>query len=92
MKKYLIILLILAFGYPAFAAEFDVVKLDAAKRASCSNNTPCSINTKSHNGTIVVKVNSAVITKDGVIKVDLYNFKRYVYNSAGEFLHEITNK
>ena len=92
MKKYIILFLVLCSSYSALASVIDVVKLDAAKRASCSNSKPCSINTKSHNGTIVVKVNSVVITKDGVVKVNPYDFKRYVYNSAGEFIHEISNK
>jgi len=91
MKKYLLSFSILSFCLPALSADLDGLKLDAAKRASCSKSTPCTINTKGHNGTYVVKVNSVAITESGVININHYEYRRFIYNN-GKFSHEITNK
>ncbi len=86
------VLTILFYSSSAFANEIDAMKNDAAKKALCSMNNPCSINIKGHNGTYVVKVNSATITKNGILNINHYQFKRYVYFSTGKFSHEINSK
>ena len=91
MKKYLLSFSILLFCLPALSADVDALKLDAAKRASCSKSSPCSINSKSHNGTFVVKVNSVKISESGVININHYKYRRFIYNN-GVFSHEITTK
>ena len=79
------------FCLPALSADVDALKLDAAKRSSCSKSTPCSINSKSHNGTSIIKVNSVKITESGVININHYKYRKFIYKN-GIFSHEITKK
>ncbi len=92
MKKYILLLSVLFFCSSTSAAELEAMKIDAAKRASCSKKDPCSINIKGHNGTYVVKVNSVTITKNGVININHYKFRRFVYIANGTFSHENNGK
>ena len=91
MKNHLLFFSILSFCVPALSADVGAIKLDAAKRASCSKVSPCSINSKSHNGEFVVKVNSVKITESGMVHINHYEYRRFVYND-GIFSHEITKK
>jgi len=91
MQKHIFSFSILLFCLPALSADVEALKLDAAKRASCSKNSPCSISSKGHNGRFVVKVNSVIIPGSGVININHYEYRRFVYNN-GVFSHEITTK
>ena len=91
MKKYLLSFSVFSFCLPALSADLDAHKLDAAKRALCSKSTPCSISSKGYKETYVVKVNSVTITESGVIKINHYEYRRFIYKD-GKFSHEVTNK
>ena len=49
------------------------------------------MNSKSHNGTFIVKVNSVKISESGVININHYEYRRFIYNN-GIFSYEITKK
>ena len=91
MKKHLLSFSLFLYCLPALSVDVDSLKLDAAKRASCSKNAPCSINSKSHNGTFIVKVNSVKISESGAVNINPYEYRRFMYNN-GVFSHEITTK
>ena len=73
---------------PVLSTDLAMIKLDAAKKSSCSTNSPCSINYKGHNGTYIVKVTSVTVT-DGIININHYKYRRFVYDANGKFLYEI---
>jgi len=76
---------------PVLSADVDAMKTDAAKRSSCSKSSPCSINSKGHNGEFIVKVNPVKITESGIININHYEYRRFIYNN-GIFSYEITKK
>ena len=91
-KAVVTILLVLSIMFvcqSVLSADIAALKLDAAKRASCSKITPCSINYKGHNGEFVVKVNSVKITESGIININHAEYRRFIYKN-GIFSHEIT--
>ena len=92
MKKHLLSFSIFLYCLPVLSGDVDaLMKLDAAKRASCSKNSPCSINSKSYNGTFIVKVNSVEISESGEVNINHYEYRRFIYNN-GVFSHEVTTK
>ncbi len=92
MNKCLLCFSILFFCKPVLSADIEKMKLDAAKRFACSKSSPCSINSKGHNGTYVIKVNRVTINKNGVININHYKFRRFTYNATGKYLSEMNDK
>jgi len=91
MKKSILLFLAIFPCSSVLSAEIQKMKNDAAKRASCSKSTPCFINSKSYNGTFIVKVNSVKISESGVVNINPYEYRRFIYNN-GVFSHEVTTK
>lgn len=92
IKKSILLFLAILSCSSALAAELEKMKIDAAKRATCSVTNPCFINIRGHKDAYVVKVNSASINENGVININHYKYKRFVYNGNGKLLREIDNE
>ena len=92
MKKGILLFSIIFYCSSMLAAELDIMKNDAEKRALCSKDNMCFINTKGHKGIYVVKVNTVSISKNGIININHYQFKRYTYTADGKFLKENVGK
>lgn len=91
MKKSILVFLAIFYCSSVLSAEIEKMENDAAKRASCNKNNPCYVNTRGHKDTYVVKVTSASINENGVINVNHYQFKRFLYNGRGELIPDENN-
>ena len=92
MNKLLILVIVLLFFQNALSADLAAIKLDAAKRSSCSISMPCHVNIKGHDGTYVVKVNKATISKEGVLEINSYEYQRFAYDENGSLIQKIDSE